>query len=345
MTRLWESRPWLLGLVGVPLLVVTVIAGVAIGSVEISWSDVVAVLAKHLGLGGTVDPTVDAIVWQLRLPRVLLALIVGGGLAVVGVAMQALVRNPLAEPYILGLSSGAAAGAATFYLGYLPGFLLGALSLPLAAFRGGLCTISVVYLVARSGSGLSVTRLLLAGVAMSALMASITSLVLLTSPEPNRMRAILFWLMGSLGATRWAMLPLPAIVTAAGTLVLLGLARPLDALLLGEEPARSLGVPVERMKHLLIGLSALMTGVLVAYSGSIGFVGLIIPHAVRSLVGVSHRKVIPLCVLAGGLFLVWADLAARSVLPGQDLPVGIATAIAGVPFFLTLLRKHRYPFG
>ncbi|NNE69045.1 MAG: iron ABC transporter permease [Rhodothermales bacterium] len=336
---------WIVYLLAIPALVATVLAGVSIGSVEVSARDALTVLGNRLGVEGITHPTVDSIVWQLRLPRVLLALIVGGGLAVVGVAMQALVRNPLAEPYILGLSSGAAAGAATFYLGYLPGFLMAILSLPMAAFLGGLGTISLVYLVARTGSGLSVTRLLLAGVAMSALMASITSLVMLTSPEPNRMRAILFWLMGSLGATRWDMLALPALTTAGGVLVLVGLARPLDAMLLGEEPARALGVPVERLKHLLIALSALMTGVLVAYSGAIGFVGLIVPHAVRSIIGVSHRRVIPLCVLAGGLFLVWADLAARSVLPGQDLPVGIATAMAGVPFFLILLRKHRYPFG
>lgn len=341
-----ESRNlWIIYALATPVLVLTVLAGVGIGSIDIGARDVAAVIGHRIGIAGPVDPALDAIVWQLRLPRVLLALIVGGGLAVVGVAMQALVRNPLAEPYILGLSSGAAAGAATFYLGYLPGFLMAALSLPVAAFLGGLGTITLVYLVARTGSGLSVTRLLLAGVAMSALMASITSFVMLTSPEPNRMRAILFWLMGSLSATRWDMLALPAITTGLGAVLLLGLARPLDAMLLGEEPARALGVPVERLKHLLIGLSALLTGVLVAYSGAIGFVGLIIPHAVRSIVGVSHRRVIPLCLLAGGLFLVWADLAARSVLPGQDLPVGIATAMAGVPFFLILLRKHRYPFG
>ncbi|MFT5143475.1 MAG: iron complex transport system permease protein [Rhodothermales bacterium] len=336
----WLVVPLLLG-----LTVVTLLAGVAVGSVPIAPGDVMAALGSRIGLAQPPAPEIYAIVWQLRLPRVLLAMVVGGGLAVVGVAMQALVRNPLAEPYILGLSSGAAAGAASFYLGYAPAFLLSALSLPLAAFLGGLGTITLVYMVARTGNGLSVTRLLLAGVAMSALMASITSLVLITSPEPNRMRAVLFWLMGSFGSTRWSMLPAPALITAAGTVLLMGLARPLDALLLGEEPARALGIPVERMKHLLIVLSALMTGVLVAYSGTIGFVGLIIPHAVRSVVGVGHRRVLPYSLLAGALFLVWADLAARTVLPGQDLPVGIATAIAGVPFFLTLLRRHRYPFG
>ncbi|MBO6575862.1 MAG: iron ABC transporter permease [Rhodothermales bacterium] len=324
---------------------VTLIAGVAIGSVDVSAGDALSVFLSRLGTGAEASPTADAIVWDLRLPRVLMAMIVGGSLAVVGVAMQALVRNPLAEPYILGLSSGSAAGAATYYLGYLPAFAMGMLSMPVAAFLGGLLTITLVYGVARTDQGLSVTRLLLAGVAMSALMAAITSFVMLTSPEPNRMRAVLYWLMGSLSATRWSMLATPALVAVLGSVVLAGLSRPLDALLMGEEPARALGVPVERMKHLLIVLAALMTGVMVAYSGAIGFVGLIVPHAVRSVVGVSHRVVIPVSLVSGALFLVWADLAARSVLSGQDLPVGIATAIAGVPFFLMLLRRHRYPFG
>jgi iron complex transport system permease protein len=323
----------------------SVVFGVSTGSVDIPPAEVLAALGSRLGWTHAPDPAVDAIVWQIRLPRVLLSLVVGGGLAIVGVAMQALVRNPLAEPYILGLSGGAAAGASTFYLGYLPGFLLATLTLPLAAFLGGLATITVVYMVARTGSRLSVTRLLLAGVAMSALMASITSFVLLVSPEPNRMRAVLFWLMGSFSGTRWSMLGIPTVTTFAGMLVLVGLARPLDALLLGEDPARALGIPVERLKHLLIVLSALLTGVLVAYSGAIGFVGLIVPHAVRSVVGVSHRRVIPLSFVVGGIFLMWADLFARSTLHGQDLPVGIATAVAGVPFFLVLLRSHRYPFG
>jgi len=325
--------------------VVSVIFGVAFGSVEISAGDVLASFGSRLNMAQAPPEEVDAIVWQIRLPRVLLSLVVGGGLAVVGVAMQALVRNPLAEPYILGLSSGAAAAASSFYLGYLPAFLLAVLTLPLAAFLGGLATITVVYLVARTGNRLSVTRLLLAGVAMSALMASITAFVMLISPEPHRMRAVLFWLMGSFSGTRWSMLATPTLVTFAGMVVLMGLSRPLDALLLGEDPARSLGIPVERLKHLLIVLSALITGVLVAHSGAIGFVGLIVPHAVRSIVGVSHRRVVPLCFAVGGIFLMWADLVARSSLHGQDLTVGIATAIAGVPFFLVLLRSHRYPFG
>ena len=326
---------------------VSVGAAVALGSEPVAWADVYEVLAYHLTFGRTALPeaVADRIVWQLRLPRVLLALLVGGGLSIVGVAMQTLVRNPLAEPYILGISSGASAGASLFYLGFLPPLLSKTLSMPLAAFLGGLLAITVVYLVARTGSRLSVARMLLAGVAMSALMASLTAFVSYASPEPRKLQAVLFWLLGSLHKTTWPDLPLPAAITAMGLLSMAALARPLDALLVGDEPAHSLGIPVEATKRLLIVLAALVTGTLVAFSGAIGFVGLIVPHAVRSLVGVTHRRLVPVSFLAGAFFLLWADVLARTLLAPQQLPVGIVTALCGVPFFLVLLRRTEYAFG
>ncbi len=340
------NRSWLLGIGLSGGLVATIGVTVAIGSTTVGWGEVYRVLGRHLfGLGGPVDPIRDRIIWQLRLPRILLACLVGGGLSIVGVAMQTLVRNPLAEPYLLGISSGASAGASLFYLGFLPPLLSKTLTMPLAAFLGGLTSISLVYLVARDGPRLSVGRLLLAGVAMSALMASLTSFVTFSSPDPDKLRAVLFWLLGSLNGTQWTELPIPALATTLGLGTLLALARPLDALLLGEEPAQSLGMPVESLKRGLIVLAALVTGTLVAVSGAIGFVGLIVPHAVRLLVGVPHRRLVPLSFLAGALFLCWADLAARTLLPGQELPVGILTALCGVPFFLVLLRRRPYQFG
>ncbi|GIV61199.1 MAG: hemin ABC transporter permease [Rhodothermaceae bacterium] len=323
----------------------SMVVAVSFGSEPISLRDIAHVVRYRLLGGAAPDPVVDQIVWFLRMPRVLLAMIVGGGLAVIGVAMQALVRNPLAEPYILGISSGASAGASLFYLGLLPPLISRTLTMPLAAFLGGWLSLSVVYLVARTNGRLSVARLLLAGVAMSALMASITSFVTLVSPDPNRLRAVLFWLLGSLNGTHWAHVPLPAVASLGGLVTMMALARPLDALLTGEEPARSLGVPVETVKRLLILLAALVTGTLVAFSGAIGFVGLIVPHTVRALVGVAHRRVIPASFMAGALFLLWADLGARALLPSQDFPVGIITALAGVPFFLILLRRSTYRFG
>jgi iron complex transport system permease protein len=339
-------RPWLVGLGLTAILVATVGAAVAVGSTTTTWTDPYRVLAHHLlGVGPALDPTLDRIVWRLRLPRAVLACIVGGGLSIIGVAMQTLVRNPLAEPYILGISSGASAGASLFYLGFLPPLLTKTLTMPVAAFAGGLVSITIVYLVARDGSRVSVARLLLAGVAMSALMASITSFVTFSSPEPGKLRAVLFWLLGSLSGARWGLLLVPALATALGLGAMLVLARPLDAMLVGEEPAQSLGMPVEALKRGLIVLATLVTGALVAVSGAIGFVGLIVPHAVRLLVGVPHRRLVPLSFVAGAIFLCWADLAARTLLPGQELPVGILTALCGVPFFLVLLRRRAYQFG
>ncbi|WP_281252687.1 FecCD family ABC transporter permease [Longimonas halophila] len=324
----------------------------SLGSTNISFATTYHVVVYRVleAFGGasalaSPDPIAERIVWGLRLPRVLLALLVGGGLSVVGVAMQALVRNPLAEPYILGISSGASAGASLFYLGLLPPVLGQALSMPLAAFLGGLLAIGIVYLVAYTGTRLSVARLLLAGVAMSALMASVTSFITFSSPDPGKLRAVLFWLLGSLSGTQWGELIPPLATTVAGTAFLLVLARPLDAMLIGEESAYHLGIPVERLKRALILLAALMTGALVAVAGAIGFVGLIVPHAVRLVVGVGHRRVVPFSFVGGALFLVWADLAARTILPEQELPVGILTALCGVPFFLVLLRRGSYGFG
>jgi iron complex transport system permease protein len=321
------------------LWLVSAAVAVAVGSVTIPLADVVRVLGAQLGLAAPAGHTETVIVWQLRLPRVLLASVVGGGLAVVGVAMQALVRNPLAEPYILGVSGGASAGVSLFYLGWLPAALAGSLSIGLAAFLGALGTMLLVYMVARDGPRVSTARLLLAGVAMQALLGSLVAFVIFASPQPQKLQTLLFLLLGTFSGTSWQTLALPLVVTVAGAGTLLALARPMDALLTGEEPAQSLGVPVEALKRVLICLTAVMTGVLVAASGIIGFVGLIIPHAVRFVTGVSHRRLLPLAFGAGAVFLIWADVAARTVLAGQELPVGVLTAICGVPFFLAILRR------
>jgi iron complex transport system permease protein len=340
------SRLALLSLALIIALGLSVGASITLGSEAVGLGDVYRVLWHRMThTPSAPDPVVDRIVWSLRMPRTLLALLVGGGLSIIGVAMQTLVRNPLAEPYILGISSGATAGASLFYLGFVPPLISRTFTMPVAAFLGGLLSITVVYLVARKETHVSVARLLLAGVAMSALMSSVTSFVTFSSPEPDKLRAVLFWLLGSLSGTRWEQLPIPMLTTGLGLVFMMGLTRPLDALLVGEEPAHSLGMRVELLKRLLIVLAALVTGTLVAISGAIGFVGLIVPHAVRLMVGVTHRRLVPLSFAAGALFLLWADIAARSVLPGQEIPVGILTALCGVPFFLVLLRTGNYQFG
>jgi len=340
-----RRAPLVLALTAVATIPVIVLA-VSFGSEPVPMNTVFRVLSDFL-----LEPVIDAgsteykIVVRLRLPRILAAFFIGGGLSIIGVAMQALIRNPLAEPYILGISSGASAGASLFFLGFLPPLVSVWLSVPLAAFLGALLSISIVYLVARTRDGLSVSRLLLAGVAMAALMSSITSFITYLSPDPNQLRAILFWLLGSLANNTWSTPPLVAAASLFGFITLLILSPRMDVLLLGEEPAEGLGVRVELIKKTLVVLSAFVTGILVANSGAIGFVGLIIPHVARSIIGINHRFVVPLSYVGGGIFLIVADLIARTLLTGQDLPVGIVTAIAGVPFFLILLRRTQYKFS
>lgn len=334
------NRGLVLAAVLVPVTMVTVITALAFGSQSIAFDEVMAVLFERLsGSSMAASEISDRIVWQLRLPRIVLAAAVGGGLSIVGVAMQTLVRNPLADPYILGVSSGASTGASLFYLGFLPPLISQTISMPLAAFVGALMAMVIVYAVARTGVTVNTGRLLLAGVAVSALLAAVTSFVTLASPDPQRMRAVLFWLMGSFSGGRWSILALPVAASAAGLIALLALSRSLDAMLMGEEPAQSLGVSVEPTKRLLILITALVTGVLVSFSGIIGFVGLIVPHAVRMMTGVTHRTLLPLSFITGSIFLIWTDLAARTVIPHEELPIGILTAVCGVPFFLVLLRR------
>lgn len=335
------SRRTIASILVIPVGFVTMLVALAVGSESVAFIDVLTVLTGKFGAGehAEVSLAVERIVWQLRMPRIILAAMVGGGLSIVGVAMQTLVRNPLADPYILGVSGGASAGASLFYLGFLPPLLSETLSMPLAAFIGALLAMTLVYAVARTDVSIHSGRLLLAGVAVGALLASVTSFVTLASPDAQRMRAVLFWLLGSFSGARWSILVLPAAATGVGLLILLGLSRSMDAMLMGEEPAQSLGVSVEPTKRILIVVTALVTGVLVSFSGIIGFVGLIVPHAVRMVAGVTHRTLLPLSFVAGSLFLVWADLAARTVIPHEELPIGILTAVCGVPFFLILLRR------
>jgi iron complex transport system permease protein len=326
---------------GGAIALASAILAMSVGTASISVAEVVGALMGR----DSVDPIHRQIIVDLRLPRVVLAFFVGGGLSIVGVAMQTLVRNPLAEPYILGISGGAAAGASLFYLGFLPPIVSRALSLPISAFAGGMLAITVVYLIARSGTYLSVTRLLLAGVAMSALMGAITAFVTFASPEPDRLRTVLFWLMGSFAGSGWADAAAPATLSTGAMVVLFLLHRPLDSMLLGDDRAWNLGIPVEQLKVGLLVMAALVTGPLVAAVGAIGFVGLIVPHIVRLLVGVRHRSLVALSFLGGGIFMMWMDTLARTAITGQELPVGVLTALCGVPFFLWLLRSRSYHFG
>lgn len=279
----------------------------------------------------------DSIVWLIRAPRVVLGALVGAGLALVGTALQAVTRNPLADPHLLGVSSGAALGAVIVVL-YL-GEFIGLLSLPLAAFVGALVSMLLVLAIASRGGRLESDRLLLAGVAVSFVMMAASNLLLFLG-DHHAASSVIFWMLGGLGLARWELLWLPALCLMLALLLLLGLARALNALMAGEHSAVSLGLEPRRVRLLVFVCASLLTGVLVSLSGAIGFVGLILPHVARFLVGAEHRRLLPVSALLGALFLVWVDVAARTLLAPQDLPIGIATAAIGGVFFVLLLRRR-----
>lgn len=335
MTRF---RLLLLGLA--VLLALSCALSLVFGAAQVPLERVLAILARQLfGIEPAVAVSVgqDSIVWQLRAPRVLLGALVGAGLALVGTALQAVTRNPLADPHLLGVSSGAAFGA-VFVVLYL-GEFAGMLSLPLAAFVGAMASMLLVLAIASRGGRLHSERLLLAGVAVSFVMMAASNLLLYLG-NPHAASSVLFWMLGGLGLARWELLWLPALCLLLALAVLLGLGRALNALMAGEQSAVSLGLEPRRVRLLVFVVASLLTGVLVSLSGAIGFVGLMLPHVARFLVGAEHRRVLPVAALLGALFLVWVDVAARTWLAPQDLPIGIVTAAIGGAFFVALLRRR-----
>ncbi len=328
------SRSLLTGLL-VALLALAVVLGVRFGSVSLTTAEAVGALLGH---GTDVHRT---IVVDLRLPRALLGVLVGGSLALAGATFQAILRNPLAEPYILGISGGASVGAVLVLSLGLAGS--GSWVLPLAAFAGAILAIVLVFRVAMaSGRAMDVRVLLLAGVVVGAFFSACIAFILSVS-EARTVQSAVLWIMGSLAGAAWRDVVLAAAYGLPAAGVLLALARPLNAMAIGEETARYLGTDVERVKRLALGIAALLTAAGVAVAGVIGFVGLVVPHAVRLLVGSDHRILLPLSFLAGAAFLTLADLLARLALAPTEVPIGVITAFVGVPFFLVLLRRSMTP--
>ncbi len=318
----------------------SVMLAVGAGPVAIPIPETAAVIAHHVlpgPAGGTPDPLLDQIVWDIRLPRALLGAVVGAGLALVGATLQATVRNPLADPYLLGVSSGASVGAVLVLV--LGPAATGGVPLPIAAFLGALVATGAVYLLAQRGGRITPFRLILAGVALAYLFQSAYSYLLLTG-DPRGTQSVVFWLLGSLGSATWPDLGLPALALTVGIGALLLQARSLNSLLSGEETAVSLGLNVNRFRARILVVTSLLVGVMVAVSGSVAFVGLIVPHLVRLVVGADHRRLLPAVALTGAAFLVLVDLAARTVDEPTELPLTIVTAIFGVPFFIWLLRRR-----
>lgn len=321
-------------------LLLAVLAGVAIGETPIAPGVVLQVLANKLWAAGYVlDPIDEGIVWNYRLTRALVAAACGAGLATCGVVLQSLLRNPLADPYLLGISAGASTGAV---LVAVLGLGAGAVSLSAGAFAGAIAAFALVILLARiSGPTGASAQIILAGIAGSQLFNAITAFLITKSASSEQARGIMFWLLGNLSGVRWSSVVLAVPVALLGLVVCIWHRRALDAFTFGADSAASLGIPVRRVQLLLISCAALVTAVMVSIVGSIGFVGLVIPHAVRLLSGTGHGRLVPVSALGGALFLIAADILSRTLIKGQVIPVGVVTALIGAPVFALILISRR----
>ena len=320
-------------------LLFSCVLALGFGPAAVPLETVWGIIFKHLGSQQPLEwsRSQEHIVWLIRAPRVVLGALVGAGLALVGTALQAVTRNPLADPHLLGVSSGAALGAVLVVL-YL-GEFIGIFSLPLAAFIGAAVSMLLVLAIARRSGRLESDRLLLAGVAVSFVLMALVNLLLYTA-DHHAAASVVFWMLGGLGSARWEVLWLPAICVLASAFALFVMARGLNALVGGEQTAVSLGFNSQRLRLQVFVCTSVLTGVLVSLSGAIGFVGLMVPHMARALVGAEHRKLIPVSALLGALFLVWVDVAARTLIAPEDLPIGIATAALGGVAFILLLKRR-----
>ncbi len=330
-------------------LLLSMLLAVCIGEVQIPMADSVRIL-MHKVFGAALIPgentnTYINVIWFIRMPRMLLAVFAGAGLTLTGIVMQATLQNALADPYILGISSGATLGATLSIM--LGAAVLGSMQLPAFAFLGALLASMLIFLTAGAGRArVTSVRLILTGQAISLMMGAFSNLLIyLGSEDTEKLRNIAFWMMGSLAGAKFGNLPLLVVVMPACLVFFLTQTRVLNAMLVGDETAISLGIPLHRYRRAYMIICALITGSIVAYCGIIGFVGFIIPHIVRGVIGANHKRLIPVCVLCGSIFLVWADVIARTIIQGSDMPIGIVTAMAGSPVFVWMLVCKRYEFG
>lgn len=327
------------------VLVGGVVLSAITGQLPITPTEVAGSLLRAIGIDtawAPTDPVVESTLWVVRFPRIVMGLAVGAALAVAGAVMQAVFGNPLAEPGVVGVSSGAALGASAAIA--LGASVLGGPGVALFAFIGGLLATLLVYAVARAGGRTEVVTLLLTGIAVNAIAQAGIAFVLFAADTASR-EQIVFWQLGSLGGSRWDQVALVAAVAAVGVAVALVLARRYDLLALGERNARHLGVDVERLRLVSIVLVALLTGAAVAFTGIIAFVGLVVPHLIRMIIGPAHRGLILASAVGGGALLVVADLLTRTLVAGAELPIGMLTSLVGGPFFFWLLYRQRRRSG
>lgn len=329
------------------LLLASAILSIYVGAVDISPREIFQILTNKITGAEVFAPNWEgstvSIIWQLRFPKVIGAICIGASLATTGIQMQALTKNPLADPFILGISSGASAGAvASILLGQLP--IIGSFSVQAGASLGALLASGAIFLFSGRGRVDSV-RLVLTGLALSSIFGALTNLLIFLAPDPRKVQSAMFWMTGSLSGIGWEVIPVTVGVTILALLISMGFHRHLDILLMGEERALSMGLDTGKLKKILIVLSSILTGVMVSISGVIGFVGLVIPHIVRSFLGSSHAKIIPVSAVLGGISILMGDTLARVAVRPEELPLGVITALAGAPFFLWLLQKTKIGFG
>ncbi|MDR2444341.1 MAG: iron ABC transporter permease [Spirochaetaceae bacterium] len=344
-----KGRRWLLLCMGLAaaLLAVMVFA-INLGAVSLKPAWILKIIVNTVSgreiFAAEWKPQAVSIVWNLRLPKVIAAAFIGASLALSGVFMQALTRNPLGDPFILGVSSGASFGAVSaILLGGLP--FIGRFPLQPGAFVGALTACALVFALSGDRGRISASRLVLTGMAVSAIFGALTNLLIFITPDTHKINSAVFWMIGSLAGITWKQLPAVSAAFFTGLCVGLMTHRSLDILLTGEERALTLGVDIKALRRLLIAVSALLAGIAVSISGVIGFVGLVIPHISRMLFGPVHRRLIPPACLLGAAFMVLADVLARVLAKPEEMPAGIITALAGSPFFLHLLRKGMRKFG
>ena len=338
---------------GLPLLAVLLaaaaVAAIAVGGAGVAWGAVVRVLAARTLPDGWVDlgevsEAEQVIVWLIRTPRVVVAALVGAALAVAGTQMQGVFRNPLAEPGVIGISQGAALGAVVTFVSGLAAAAV--FWLPLSAFAGALAALAAVYAVATRAGRTPAATLLLAGIALGSLFtAAATLLISMSVVNWQVANEVVFWLMGGLDNRTWVHVRMCLPPVAVGVVAARWHTRDLDLLLLGEETAASLGVDVERVRRRVLATAAMLTGAAVAVSGVVGFVGLVVPHMLRLVLGPSHRVLVPAAALGGALFVIVCDLLARTLHPASEIRLGVVTAACGAPFFLYLLRRRRGDVG
>ncbi len=331
------------------ILVGTIVAAIAIGSTYIEPGEVYKVLLSKLTNGEVYSDVgsvmTQNIIWEIRLPRVLLGAICGAGLAICGVLMQCVTKNPIAEPYILGISSGASCGAVfVIVLGGMSS--IGINSVGAGAFVGSLISGILVFAIGtQMGKTTSTTRLVLSGMAISTIFSALTNLLIYSAENSNQAKSALFWTVGSLGGAKWEVLLFPFIILVVVMIGALVMSKSLDILLLGDDSAIILGINIKLIKSIILILATLLTSALVSITGAIGFIGLVVPHICRTITGSDHKKLIALSSLIGAIFLIASDIIARGLFPPIEIPIGIITSLVGGPFFLYLISKKNYSFG